>query len=135
MWIGQEALILKGTQIDSGSIAGARSIVTGRKIPHNTIWAGSPANKIKDGIFWDGHSVHAWKEEQTVNSLDYDSFLHMNMDAFSEDDGIYMQDKTEEIPVDMIDRKLNEMKSSRERCEYLVQLDGKKTKHRFAHSE
>ena len=35
VWIGQSAMLLKGTQIDSGSIIGAASLVAGKKVPYN----------------------------------------------------------------------------------------------------
>lgn len=50
VWIGQNALLLKGTQIDSGSIVGAGSVVAGKKIPHNSIWAGNPSRQTR-GVF------------------------------------------------------------------------------------
>lgn len=51
VWVGYHALILKGSQIDSGSIIGAMSVVANKKVPHNTSWAGNPAKQIKSNIF------------------------------------------------------------------------------------
>ncbi len=51
VWIGQSAMILKGTQIHSGSIIGALSVVSGKEIPSNTSWAGNPSRKIAENIF------------------------------------------------------------------------------------
>ena len=69
VWVGQRAMILKGTQIDSGSIIGAMSVVSGKKIPHNTSWAGNPVRQIKDNIFWSSEAVHPWVQWHTNLSL------------------------------------------------------------------
>ena len=42
VWIGQSAMILKGTKIDSGSIIGAMSLVAGKCINSNESWGGNP---------------------------------------------------------------------------------------------
>lgn len=46
VWIGYDALIMPGVKISSGSIIGARSIVT-KDVPPYTIVAGSPARIIR----------------------------------------------------------------------------------------
>jgi acetyltransferase-like isoleucine patch superfamily enzyme len=57
VWIAQESLILKGANIKSGSIIGARSLVTG-EIPRFSLATGSPAKVIKQNVSW-----HRTKEE------------------------------------------------------------------------
>ena len=64
VWIGQDAMLLKGTQIGSGSILGARS-VTSRRMNSNASWAGVPARLVRKNIFWDRACVHAWTRENT----------------------------------------------------------------------
>ena len=66
VWVGQSAMILKGTQAESGSIIGAMSVVSNKKIDANSSWAGNPAKKIKDGVFWNRPCVHTWTEKQTA---------------------------------------------------------------------
>lgn len=51
VWIGVDALVLKGTRIGEGSVIGARSVVT-RDIPANALAAGSPARVIKTNVSW-----------------------------------------------------------------------------------
>lgn len=51
VWVGQDAVILKGVNIGSGAIIGARSLVN-RDVPPATIAAGSPAKPIKSGVDW-----------------------------------------------------------------------------------
>ena len=65
VWIGQEALLLKGAVIGSGAIVGARSVVAGKTIPSNSSWGGNPARMIRDGIFWEGSCVHTWTSKKT----------------------------------------------------------------------
>lgn len=52
VWVGRCAEILKGSHIESGSIVGARSVVSGM-IPPNSICVGSPAKVIKTGVSFD----------------------------------------------------------------------------------
>ena len=71
VWVGQDALILKGTQIGSGSIIGAKALVAGKKIQSNSLWGGVPAQLIRDDVLFDGSSVHYYTDEQTENSMEY----------------------------------------------------------------
>ena len=68
VWIGQDAFVLKGTTIGSGSILGARSVVAGKTIPSNTSWAGNPARLIGEDVFWEGSCVHMWTRSKTEKS-------------------------------------------------------------------
>lgn len=52
VWVGRCAEILKGSRIESGSIVGARSVVSGTISP-NSICVGSPARVIKTNISFD----------------------------------------------------------------------------------
>ncbi|MDL5386685.1 acyltransferase [Aeromonas hydrophila] len=52
VWIGQEAMILKGAHIEDGCVIGARSIVTG-EIEATSIAVGNPARPIRSNIAWD----------------------------------------------------------------------------------
>lgn len=72
VWVGQSALILKGTQIGSGSIIGASSVVSGKMIESNTSYAGNPAKKITEDIFFTGNSVHAYREKETKKHEAYE---------------------------------------------------------------
>ncbi len=69
VWVGQNCLILKNTQIGSGSIIGGNSVVSGKKISSNTLWAGNPAKKIKDNVFYGEYkSTHDYDLELEENS-------------------------------------------------------------------
>lgn len=52
VWIGNTALIFKGTEIGSNSIVAGGSVVTGKKFPENCIIGGNPAVVIKNGTNW-----------------------------------------------------------------------------------
>lgn len=131
VWLGQSARILKGTQIDSGSIVGGGSVVPGKKIGHNTSWAGNPCRCIKDGVFWDRSCVHAWLDEQTQISEDWNTFIaqqkELKADAF-----IFGYDPDQYIPFDEMDRIFS-TKNVEEKLEYLRRLP--RHKNRFVRPE
>jgi len=52
VWLGQRAMVLKGSHIEAGSIIGAGSIVAGH-IPANSLAVGVPARVTKSGVTWD----------------------------------------------------------------------------------
>lgn len=70
VWVGQDAMILKGTHIGSGSIIGARAVTSG-ELCSNASWAGVPARCLREDIFWDDACVHAWTSAQTEESQTY----------------------------------------------------------------
>lgn len=65
VWIGQGAILLKGTQIASGATIGANSVLSNKIIPSNTTFVGSPARLLHEDTFWIGYSVHPWDNETT----------------------------------------------------------------------
>lgn len=66
VWIGQNVLVLKGSKIHSGAIIGGNSVVTAtRHIRSNEMWAGNPAKKVREGVFWRGDCVHMWTQQHT----------------------------------------------------------------------
>lgn len=72
VWIGQQAVLLKGTNISSGAIIGAKSVLSNRHVPSNTVWAGNPARQIRKNVFWDERCVHKWTEDITETAMYYD---------------------------------------------------------------
>jgi acetyltransferase-like isoleucine patch superfamily enzyme len=52
VWIGINAILLKGANIGSGSIIAAGSLVT-KSIPPNALAAGIPAKVIREGVQWE----------------------------------------------------------------------------------
>ncbi len=52
VWIGINAIILKGATIGSGSIIAAGSVVT-KSIPEHVLAGGVPAKVIREGVEWE----------------------------------------------------------------------------------
>lgn len=52
VWIGCQALILKGSMIPSGSVIGARAKVSGFLATENTVYAGEPLKEVRNDIRW-----------------------------------------------------------------------------------
>lgn len=69
VWIGQNALILKGCMIGSGSIVSAAAVLAGKEVKSNSIYAGNPAKMIKDRKFFLGRSVHNYTDKKTEKSM------------------------------------------------------------------
>ncbi|MDO4344847.1 MAG: hypothetical protein Q4C50_08605 [Eubacteriales bacterium] len=108
VWIGQNAFLLKGTQIGSGSIVGAMAVVAGKKIPSNTSWGGNPARQLGDRLFFTSPCVHPYTPEKTRKSQYEESNAY-----------IYSAQSEEVLSFDEIDRRLCECKDARERLDYL----------------
>ena len=53
VWVGQAALISKGTKVSRNSIVGASSFLQNKEFPPSCIVAGSPAKLIRTGVVWD----------------------------------------------------------------------------------
>ena len=122
VWIGQDAFLLKGTQVFSGSIVGARSLVAGKKIPSNTSFAGNPVKKIAEGVFWDEHCVHKWTKEQTdyyLNSHNKDTFIYKDTDK-------------KQLSFDIIDERLSSAETAEEKLNVLKELAADDNKNRFS---
>lgn len=133
VWLGQNSLILKGTEIDSGSIIGGNSVIANKKIPNNTSWAGNPAIQIAENIFWDINCVHYYTESDTALSNDFSEYITEKHKDYHVDSWTYHYDKAEELPFEVVEKTLNEAKSSAGKCQYLTMLTESATKNRFVH--
>lgn len=124
VWIGQGALILKGTTIASGSIVGTNSTVSGKRICSNESWAGSPAKKIAEGVFFDGACVHNWTETQTIASQ-----------VFHSDKWIFCDEGSKKTSITSVFKKLDSLLYAEDRLQYIQagpeELQGKQ---RFANT-
>lgn len=122
VWLGQNAMFLKGTQIGSGSIVGAMSVVAGKKIPSNTSWAGNPARQVGKRVFFTSACVHGFSQEATKQSNTYVG-----------DEYVYQWKKGKSIDFDELDSDLSLCCGAQERLEYLRRrVSCEKEKNRFA---
>ncbi len=132
VWLGQSAMLLKGTEIDSGSIIGAMSVAAGKKIDHNSSWAGNPIRKIADSIFWDGACVHQWDKDKTEKSQHYVDFIHSDKNL-SVDSYIYQYDPAQAISYSDLDL-IFDGDSTSNKLDYLIELAANPEKNRFVHT-
>jgi acetyltransferase-like isoleucine patch superfamily enzyme len=51
VWLGADTKVLKGAAIGEGAIISTSAVVTGT-VEKNTIYAGVPAKKVKENIYW-----------------------------------------------------------------------------------
>lgn len=130
VWIGQSVMMLKGTEIDSGSIIAANSLVAGKNIHHNEIWGGNPSSKIKESIFWERSCVHGWDEDDTQNSLKFSSIAekkHLPMEVYK-----FEYDERVCISYKEIEEKLSS-KDIKNKIDYLDYITSIDEKNRFVH--
>ncbi len=121
VWLGQSAMLLKGTQIASGSILGAGAVCAGKRIPSNESWAGNPARRIAGGIFWDNPCVHLWTDEQTAAHATFKSNKY-----------IYTEKSDETLSLTAVEQQLSALSATEERLQYLQELSENNAKNRFA---
>lgn len=131
VWIGQNTIILKGTKIYSGSIIGAASVLPGILVENNSIYAGNPAKKVRNSIFWNGTNVHKWQKRETDQSRKYDSFIEEKTDA-KIDDYIYTFNKYDFISYESIESSLKNT-NIKDRLAYISELIKLDNKNRFAY--
>lgn len=114
VWVGQNATILKGSKIGSGSIIAASSLVS-KKVSSNQIVGGNPIKTIKQNIFWDKQSTHAFDSKKTEESM-----------IFETDD--YIFDKDNSGFFEKIDKNLEILKTE-DKIDYLKKINS--THNRF----
>lgn len=78
VWIGQNALILKGRQIGSGSIIGGDTVLSGKIIASNVVACGNPAKVVRKNVFFSSECVHGWPCEMTekYEIMDDDKYIY-----------------------------------------------------------
>ncbi len=82
VWIGQNALVLKGCCFGSGSILGGGAVASNKQVPSNTSFAGNPAKLVGRSVFYDGKCVHGWTNEDTKKNavMKNDNWIYKNSD-------------------------------------------------------
>lgn len=107
VWIGQQSLILKGCRIGSGSVVGANSVLSGKRCLSNCVYAGNPAKKVKENIFFTGECTHEWTRNVTKKYMVNDT-----------DMWVYNSD-INSIDIDRLDTLFSESCSAEERYNHL----------------
>ncbi|MGN0516425.1 acyltransferase, partial [Eubacterium sp.] len=100
-------MLLKGTQIGSGSIIGAGAVCAGKKVHSNTSFAGNPARLIRENVFFTNKCVHSWTEE-----------ISNENEVENTDEWTYSQDKNTVRLAD-IDSALKACKTANEKLSYI----------------
>lgn len=131
VWVGQSAMILKGTKIDSGSIIGAMSLVAGKSIPSNESWGGNPCRQIAKNIFWEDSCVHKWDRSMTQLSKNFAKYSKKKNLSIS--DFKFEYDNSQTVSYEDIDCIFSE-KSVDEKIEFMTELSSGNAKNRFVHS-
>lgn len=121
VWIGQNSLILKGVNIGSGSIIGANSVLTKKRVSSNSIFAGNPAKLIKTGIYFTNSCVHLYTQKETDESQ-----------IFNNNKYIYEYDSHNLIDFYAIEKKLKQLSNPQEKVDYIQKtIDNNYNKDRF----
>ncbi|WP_324004818.1 acyltransferase [Aeromonas hydrophila] len=109
VWIGQDALLLKGTKIGSGSIIGASSVLSNKSVHSNSSWAGNPARLLRNDVFYTEECVHDWGpvETRAFENKDTDAYI------FS-----FKDDETKSF--DSIDNELFSLTNAKEKLGYII---------------
>ena len=121
VWIGQNGLILKGTLIGSGAIIGGHSVLSNKKIKSNTLYAGNPAKKIKENVFYGSQkSTHNFNLEEEIES-----------DKFPDYSFVYKKDKNS-LDLEKIDSDLQKIRYAEEKLDYVIKnISSNYNKNRF----
>lgn len=125
IWVGQEVGFLKGSFIASGSVIGAKSLVTSKRFMSNTINAGNPCRQVKERIFWSGEYVGGWDKETTIR-----------YEQLQKNDFKYTYEKDSFLSPKAIEAKLESLQSAQEKLEFVYDtLYCNMSKNRFAYFE
>ncbi|AJC85819.1 hypothetical protein CAQ16704_0310 [Campylobacter sp. RM16704] len=111
VWCGRRVSILKKSRIYSGSIIGFNSILCSKKVFSNNIFAGIPAKKIKENIFW---------IKDNIDRLDKKNTLKYNY--YFKDDYIFQEDINEYIDFDFIDKEIKSLTSSQDKLHFVYDV-------------
>ena len=66
VWVGTRVMILKGAEVQDGSVIGAMALVNKKFDEKNILIAGVPAKKIRSNICWDRADFDAYVEKNSI---------------------------------------------------------------------
>lgn len=107
VWLGQDALILKGSKVGSGSVVSAACVLANKTVKSNSVFAGNPARMIKDNVFFSRESAHNFTAAKTKESMHYEGGRE------------YIYEEGSAVDFDAVDRALSKEKDTAERLELI----------------
>lgn len=120
VWIAQNVMISKGTRIGSGCIVGSWSMTGGKRMASNTVYGGSPCEKVKRGIFWRKPSSHMYTGIETKENAVFKS------GAF-----VYRYSKYT-MSFDRLEEKFTGLKEAESKLDYILEnIQSNPQKNRF----
>lgn len=122
VWLAARVVLLKGARLYSGCIVGCDSVIAGKEISSNTVWAGNPARLVKSDVFFDKEGTHGLRaEQQEKDSAAYDDVRNY---IFEGEEGAKN--------FQFLDKKLTEAENADARLNFLLEMTDLKDKNRFA---
>ncbi|ECQ7389614.1 hypothetical protein F0F28_05150 [Campylobacter jejuni] len=123
VWCAQEAAILKGSFVASGSILGAKSVNAGKKFS-NAIYAGNPSNLIKENYFWS-------REDPVSGSWSKEKIAKFSI--MPKDDFIFNFEKDKFLDPNLLEAELEKFETAAQKLEFVYDYIYNNTnKNRFA---
>ena len=111
VWLGQGALILKGTKIGSGSILGGGAVVSNKSVFSNASSVGNPAKIVAKNIFFSKESVHNFNKNQTeeFSVMQSDEWIYSydnSQKSFSETDNLLSSKENSKDKLNIIKKNI-----------------------------
>ena len=126
IWCAQDACILKGAFVPSGSVLGARSVNLGTMFS-NSIYAGNKSKLVKSGIFW-SREDHVWES--------WDYAKTMEFETMQKDDFVFKFDEKVFLNPALLEARISSLKTAFERLEFVYDYIYNNThKNRFTYEK
>ena len=111
VWLGQGALILKGTKIGSGSILGGGAVISNKSVFSNASAVGNPAKIVSKNIFFSKESVHNFNKKQTeeFSVMQSDEWIYSydnSQKSFSETDNLLSSKENSKDKLNIIKKNI-----------------------------
>lgn len=111
VWLGQGALILKGTKIGSGSILGGGAVISNKSVFSNASAVGNPAKIVAKNIFFSKESVHNFNKKQTeeFSVMQSDEWIYSydnSQKSFSETDNLLSSKENSQDKLNIIKKNI-----------------------------
>lgn len=123
VWIGQNSLVLKGSELGSGAIVGGNSVISSGEKKSNCIYAGNPAKKVKTDVYF---------LEVAANNFNSGRVERFEKDPQNGKEKFVFQKDKETLDFKNICELLTNANSAKQRMELVkIYLSGNHHKNRF----